>query len=1498
MVPLFRRLVELLQELQLGPRTFPDALRDLLRALAAQGIQEDPAQAVAPPGPGEVLEAIEHGAREAERLNDAGLQLHIEVEALPLATASGHPADRPTTSFGPFVDRSGRLLRFSAFESPALLRVVVRSFVAPDETVLLIPANSSPTTGDLQHWTLPAGSVWIRARFLVPGSEHFAGLRIASGTLDFTGGAAISRDATSVVASTVSPWTLTIEPEPGEAPASGSDASALSLTLPDQLVVHANAAPEVTGAVSLSGFGSGIVCDVAPLAPTVFDQLCLFPLTARDDSWTIAGNRSATAQFDGTARIESPFWALPISPIDPGSILAAPHGGSLVARLTGDVKSAFAGITGQSFTWFVSTLTANARRLELNGLQVMPGGRGEVELWSRSRSLFTFGQQALGRLLFRSERDGIDAVGIAGGRQRNLWDHPQQSDATPFPFEGTIDLFGLVAFVEGIVLVSAVSGDEATGTAGLALENLYVIVRPPKRCALVAAFDPDTGSGPAGISFLLLDARFAIPTLPDPYAANTQLRDHGDTFQEALRIELEWIWSRPPSVRVHLDGPLRFAIPHAPVPEGDDEHQIANLFRGFLDAPLERTLLLDLSSREHLFGVALEAIDDNTPPEHRPAIDGNRLALPLNRVRLFMQPQVHWEPVWPVEEPKANPPLLVEGPLESLLNGGLTLVGARGNDQVATLPAAISQEILAAIRNQRRAAALFSLPFGLRAMARLSPDEDDRFAAGVDTRINEPDFGHLRSAQQMRLIARNPSPNEEDPSRQMPGQIHQLQNLNRSPVTNPGPHANSVLGNLTDTLNGAFPSTLPLHRADLSGYGLSTFSEWCRRGDDDGNGVIKVQFEVLNGRAAYEVIQVRTRLWECGARVVRTITMERRNSASVVLTDSGWVPIEDGEFKQPIPFEKGMVRAFRRIRRITITAPPFDIAPNVTLEPVVFDADVDIDALGRGGTATVPLLNRPGYVHIPKLNGDDLDANRLKLLFEKVGPITSPIDATVRVSDTLRMQVTSVTSDFAPGDGLNNLGFAVAGVGAPQLPRAAQWSAVRIDPATSAAFSIDVRRGVPIVRNGAGPFLFREPADARRAKATLPYGLLMATQASRVLFPEPKLKPDEPRRLAFDPPLLADPYSLVQSTSAFPPAAAALRLQQAATFSVLDDAWRIENPEFAFATPAPDLLNAAEWSMSRTYPNAPVHLDVNSALPTSWNIAVPPSNLNLTLPDPLNDIFVIRAPYAAASGGLPTLPKPTLDFIGPLAELKKIVDTLSHLVDVGLNVDVNVTAAGSGATPSFLVQLRLIFKLGKPEERVDIGVGKFFGQFLLEGNLEVGTSGIAKAPRLFLEFKGDIQQGIIPPLLYAGGLFRFGIEIPPSGRPTVQLAIGVVASVGGDLIKGLVEAEITVHYGYLLIPETLQPGVLVGLDARAKLLGGLFGFSFGVEAMARIQRLVGTTDIRIWAHIRVAASVQIAWLLEEEVDFETQFEQNIPLELATIAAGGGLAGLIPALQRI
>jgi hypothetical protein len=500
------------------------------------------------------------------------------------------------------------------------------------------------------------------------------------------------------------------------------------------------------------------------------------------------------------------------------------------------------------------------------------------------------------------------------------------------------------------------------------------------------------------------------------------------------------------------------------------------------------------------------------------------------------------------------------------------------------------------------------------------------------------------------------------------------------------------------------------------------------------------------------------------------------------------------------------------------------------------------------------------------------------------------------------MQISSIVSDFAPDSG-GGFGYAVAIVGSPKLPQAGQWSVTRIDPTTGEVSPVSPHRGVPIVRVTGQPYRFREPADAIRNPPLIQHGLLMATESSRVLFAQPFINSGL-GQIEFEvPPLVADPYSLIQATGHFPAPTFALKLKEKPLFHVgVDNHWRIDNPQFHIdVPPVPGLLKGGEWGIGRSYKVPDLRIDLNSALPAPFKIDVPPSDLKLNLPQfpgPLQDILKVTGNYITEAGGLPRLDHPDIVFTGALEDAKQILYSLTSFLNLPFECKVWVTA-GPGSSPSFVVHLKLVLTIGLgPNDRVEVGLGKFFGQFTVSGELDAAPTGVNRA-LLSVELQGDTQQGILPPLLYAGGFFRFSIAVNETGRPTVQLGLGVIYSIGGDLIPGLISLEATIHYGYTLIPETLEPGVLLGLDAHAKLLGGLVGFSFSVEAMAKVKRLelggVAQNNITIWAHIRVAASVQVAIFVDEDVDFETQFEQTIPVAALSLIPG---VGILPALTLL
>ena len=1506
MNPLIQQLLDLLNALRPVSGASPNAFRDVLRAVAANAILQDPAQATIPPGPidPQIVDAIHEGATRAAALKAAGRTLRLAWADVPIGV---NPllAESPAQLLEPFflnqsID-SGRVIRLAVFESGIFRPVNTRTGggggvpIGAGELLLLIPAGSTPDGPDNLSWTLPEGSVWIASRLLLAGTPDFTGLRISGGKLRF--------DVNPVAHGPILPqpgavWTLSVQAEqPSQASDDpNNDGDAFSLQLPALLEVHSNQAPVITGDVVFSGFGSDL--HLTPTAGAVFlshNQIC-FPMQSSEPQWSIAGNISQLTQFSGESRLGIQSWAIPISNTPPAQLAEAAHGGSMVISLSQGLTSTFTGQAGGPFNWFVSTLTANNVVLEIVSLQPDSGARYDLSVWGTSLLEVRFANQPITSLRFGSERGGIDFVGAAGGAIATKWDLPRRADGSPFAFDGAIDVLGFISTSLGPFLSLQAHAPVVTNLAGFALENLYLVVQPPRNLALDALFD-QAPLLPAGSAALFFAVNCALPTLPDPYAANLGPPSVNDVVSHALRVVMEWTGGQTPAMVANLDQSVPFPEPRPLGLDDVDEHAVYNSFRDHLQSQQEFLRMLDLSSCQHLFGVAFES-----PSDHKPDIVDNRLSVQLNRVRLLLQPQVQWEPVR--IEPILNVPTLVEEIAHSKSNGGPDLIGANSTKVVPVLAAALSDEILEAIHSLSPAAALFSLPFGLRAMASLNlvigkggPLED--FQPATDTFLNEPAFADFTSARQIRLIARGKFVGFP-PDRAMPGITRQLQNLdgNASGLTSimPSEH-NTSLGDLRASFNDRFKSTIPLHDAGLSGYGLSTFSEWSQD-DAIGPDFTKVEFRVLNGRTAYEVIQFRSILYECGARVIRTVVLERHNSGRIFRIDTGWIALEPGQFARPKQFEKGAVISFQNIRRIRITgAAPFPVGDAV-VEPVIFDADAEIE----GTAALVPIYDRPGYVQLrpppPPIPSpvvikppSDLTEIQLKALFDTVHAIGSPANCAVRIGQTLDAQVSAIVSDVALDDG-GGIGFAVAIVGAPKLPRAGQWTVVRVDPASHETSAVDPRRGVPFVRNlnvnGPplnGPYRFREPSDTRLTNPRVEYALLMATETSRALFQQPNIDPGKAGKLLFGvPPLLADPYSLVQSIGAFPRPNLGLPLKEIPSFDITEDnLWKIENATFnILSPPLGDLMKGAGWGMTRDYLDGPVQLNVDSGSDAPFNVETPVSNLNLNLPDPLGQILKISAKYQGLAGGVPQLSKPDLIFSGALEKLKDTLDSLSKLLGIEFPFDVSVTA-GSGPSPSFIVRMELVFRIGDgPDGRIDIGVGKFYGQFLLRGELQATLTGVENA-LLFLEFQGDVQQGIIPPLIYGGGLFRFGIELHETGDPIIQVTLGIVVSIGGDLIPGLIAVEVTVSYGYSLIPETLEPGVLLGLDARAKLLGGLIGFSFGVEAMARIGRKPGDRKtVTIHADILVAATVQVAIFLKEDIHLETQFQQDIPLALVAV----------------
>jgi hypothetical protein len=120
------------------------------------------------------------------------------------------------------------------------------------------------------------------------------------------------------------------------------------------------------------------------------------------------------------------------------------------------------------------------------------------------------------------------------------------------------------------------------------------------------------------------------------------------------------------------------------------------------------------------------------------------------------------------------------------------------------------------------------------------------------------------------------------------------------------------------------------------------------------------------------------------------------------------------------------------------------------------------------------------------------------------------------------------------------------------------------------------------------------------------------------------------------------------------------------------------------------------------------------------------------------------------------------------------------------------------------------------------------------------------------------------------------------------------ASLGGELIPKVIKGEANVRYGYLIeldldsFPPKIKPGVIVSMEVEAEVLEGAFGIGFEWEGKALMTRHENKIEIK--AEVTAAATVTVAWYLQETVEIEGKFETEMDEKV--------VAGLLVALGFI
>jgi len=601
--------------------------------------------------------------------------------------------------------------------------------------------------------------------------------------------------------------------------------------------------------------------------------------------------------------------------------------------------------------------------------------------------------------------------------------------------------------------------------------------------------------------------------------------------------------------------------------------------------PAPNLVLLDVSTNQDLLGVGVGVRSEREAAASEFVVSELAVNAPVSEMRVVALPQVQWEPVRTLD---VDQDIMTMGwfptPLASATDGGATVIGARSQRLMPVIPEDALTGTLDAYRDGTPVGIRTTFPFGLIGVIRLQPHATGQRPADLYG-LTRPTFPaeQAKGGLQITALAEGGRSDEGGISPTFEGVMRQL--LNGVSLASGAPLGISVLGETLQPAGSvetvfnndmAAQPRVPVTRIDISGYGGSNFSDWNNPFAAFAEAA-KVQFRIMVGRTALEVIKVNSVLHPWGIRVTRSVTIERRPSGGVIRRDSGWQAFTPGLFDYryfdknvgdivvaPYQFDAGVFRGLFNVRTIRPAPGVVFNHGTATLVPYYFDADVALEGV-PGRSAANGVL---GYLQTTP-NGVPAGADAIQALIEAQGPIGGPVvEAWMNFGGSglpFRVQRVEVGLAIDAGDPL----FVATVRGAPKLPDTGAWSVVKRPVANVAvnngeADTVAENRGVPVIRRYPVAYppgdrtVFNEPplsgaaGDYRFADATdlltpatpaNEYGLLQSAPTHAFLFPRPFVPTGgAPRIHSGHRVALADTFAQATSKGAFPPPANTIEL--------------------------------------------------------------------------------------------------------------------------------------------------------------------------------------------------------------------------------------------------------------------------------------------------------------------------------------------------------------------
>lgn len=960
----------------------------------------------------------------------------------------------------------------------------------------------------------------------------------------------------------------------------------------------------------------------------------------------------------------------------------------------------------------------------------------------------------------------------------------------------------------------------------------------------------------------------------------------------------------------------------------------------------ESIFLLDVSTNADWLGVGL-GLARQQPPTHVPPptspaqqslqIQSVSLVTHGQNVRVFTVPQFQWEPVVTEPTPDSFP-----SPMASAGDGGPTLIGANSVTLVPIAPTPVLEQIITEYNQEPRGtptAMLFTLPFGMKAAANLQRPTSPS-GAGAHLTLNRPrsiDANPLIGGLQITVRAISPDSGPDVESPTLPGATVQTRN-GINPVTLtpfgmsvlsgpvPGADVETIFNN--EMMPGGGNQRVPVTRIDFCGYGASMFSNWYNP-----NAAVaqtsQVRFDVMLGRTAYEVVQVKSILFPWAVPVVRTITIQRRKEGIVFRRDSGWVAVAPGLYDYPEPDEAvvsvpagwgnpvathpGVVRGAYDVRRIRETGRVYTktvVGTDVVLAEVRFDADFEIQRVvsGQGSNGRVPSRGQVGFIQIAPFGLPLYDVAFAQLLADE-GPLGGPVDCVIDVGGSGQtMRIARVDVGAAPS--VSGHEFAAAARGALDLPNDGEWSMLRHDFSVNEPQAVDRDSGTPLLREGkvgATPsqrYRFADPADLlRESNPVAEYALMQSSSAHRVLFPRPRIREGGSEITSTQRAVLADAYALLSGVGLFPERNKCFESTAPYTLRLrADGRYKLDPPTAGFVVPSGlarrELSNTAAFKIFTNYPTgSQITFTLDPDAPVPWSMREQNIGVGMDL-GPFEALMTVNGEFYIEDGSPAQLRSPELVYgaaLGPVNALIKLLTKVAELLGAETPFGVSMTNPEFKMKAAVEINIGLLAKIVFGASAVDAdGYFELFPQGpKVKGGIGAGFSNDpGSLPEAVGLPPGTPEEEAIAEAWHGYFYVTLGMEVPivlpifGGGEAEVELrgneltgyAVEIKMQWGvslGAKVVGVLSVSGRFYFGVILEAgeDFFGIGILIGVSGSASVLEGLFAITVRFEIIGLIEATGGTTEAV--GQALVATEITVCWFITISFEVEVEVREEI-----------------------